>query len=123
MALIQWKQISPHISGSGDLTGSLNILGDITVNGESVLTTAEIDPSVFKKTGSYHSATDDIHVTGSFKLKLDGASQYFAVNVGGKDKFKVNEEGVVVLHPFTIPPTPVTGSIYYGADNAFYFGL
>ena len=60
---------------------------------------------------------------GSFKLKLNGVSKYFAVNVGGQDKFKVNEQGVVVLHPFTVPPTPVTGSIYYGIDNAFYFGL
>ena len=120
MALIQWKQISPHLSGSGNLTGSLNVLGNFTLNGQPIST---IDASVFNKTGSYASATSDIHVTGSFRLKLDGVSKYFAVNVGGKDKFKVNEQGVVVLHPFSTPPTAVTGSIYYGIDNAFYFGL
>lgn len=36
MALIAWKQISPHFSGSGNLTGSLNVLGNITVNGTEV---------------------------------------------------------------------------------------
>ena len=120
MALIQWKQISPHLSGSGNLTGSLNVLGTFTLNGQPIST---IDASVFNKTGSYASATSDIHITGSLRLKLDGVSKYFAVNVGGKDKFKVNEQGVVVLHPFSTPPTAVTGSIYYGIDNAFYFGL
>ena len=120
MALIQWKQISPHLSGSGNLTGSLNVLGNFTLNGQPIST---IDASVFNKTGSYASATLDTHITGSLRLKLDGVSKYFAVNVGGKDKFKVNEQGVVVLHPFSTPPTAVTGSIYYGADNAFYFGL
>jgi len=120
MALIQWKQISPHLSGSGNLTGSLNVLGNFTLNGQPIST---IDASVFNKTGSYASATSDIHITGSLRLKLDGVSKYFAVNVGGKDKFKVNEQGVVVLHPFSTPPTAVTGSIYYGIDNAFYFGL
>ena len=120
MALIQWKQISPHLSGSGNLTGSLNVLGTFTLNGQPIST---IDASVFNKTGSYASATSDIHITGSLRLKLDGVSKYFAVNVGGIDKFKVNEQGVVVLHPFSTPPTAVTGSIYYGIDNAFYFGL
>ena len=120
MALIQWKQISPHLSGSGDLTGSLNVLGTFTLNGQPIST---IDASVFNKTGSYASATSDIHITGSLRLKLDGVSDYFAVNVGGNDKFKVNEQGLVVLHPFSTPPTAVTGSIYYGIDNAFYFGL
>ena len=120
MALIQWKQISPHFSGSGDLTGSLNVLGSFTLNGQPV---SAVDLSIFKITGSYGSATTDVHVTGSFRLKLDGISDYFAVNVGGNDKFKVNEQGLVVLHPFSTPPTPVTGSIYYGIDNAFYFGL
>ena len=120
MALIQWKQIRPHLSGSGNLTGSLNVLGTFTLNGQPIST---IDASVFNKTGSYASATSDIHITGSLRLKLDGVSKYFAVNVGGKDKFKVNEQGVVVLHPFSTPPTAVTGSIYYGIDNAFYFGL
>lgn len=120
MALIQWKQLSPHLSGSGNLTGSLNVLGNLTLNGQPI---TAVDASIFSKTGSYASATTDVHVTGSFKLKLDGVSKYFAINVDGDDKFKVNEEGVVVLHPFSVPPTPITGSIYYGADNAFYFGL
>ena len=36
MAQIQWKQISPHFSGSGNLTGSLNVSGSLTLNGISV---------------------------------------------------------------------------------------
>lgn len=36
MALVQWKQISPHFSGSGNLTGSLNVSGSITLNGDDV---------------------------------------------------------------------------------------
>lgn len=36
MALIAWKQISPHFSGSGNLTGSLNITGSLTLNGQEV---------------------------------------------------------------------------------------
>ena len=40
MALIKWKQISGQLGDYGNLTGSLNISGGLSINGEDVGATA-----------------------------------------------------------------------------------
>lgn len=117
MALVQWKQISPYISGSGNLTGSLNITGSIFLNGN------DITPSVFRRTGSYHSATSDLRVTGSLFLNFDGVEDYFSVSVSGSEKFKINEQGVMVLSSFDETPTAVAGGMFYSSSDAYYLGF
>lgn len=76
MALIQWKQISPHFSGSGNLTGSLNVLGDITVNGQQV--------AVASVSGAYatldggNNFTGDQNITGDLNVVGDlTATRFF----------------------------------------------
>ena len=80
MALIQWKQISPHFSGSGNFTGSLNVSGSQTLSGDlvvgGVLTAREyhsevVSASMFFESGSsvFGNSLDDTHLfTGSVKI-------------------------------------------------------
>lgn len=117
MALVQWKQISPYISGSGNLTGSLNITGSIFLNGD------EVTPSVFRRTGSYYSATSDIKITGSLNLNFDGIEDYFSIQVNGTERFKVNEEGVMVLSAFDETPSAIAGGMFYSSSDAYYLGF
>jgi len=122
MALIQWKQISPHFSGSGNLTGSLNITGSFFLNDVNILESIEAS-GIFSKTGSFFNTTNNIGITGSLVVDLDGSADTFEVRRQGDTRVKVNEEGVLVLKRFENPPTPVTGSLFYSSSNEFYFGL
>jgi hypothetical protein len=68
MALVQWKQISPHLSGSGVLTGSLDISGSINVNGQEV-GTGKLNETTFNS----YTASNDTRVTTleNFSSSLD----------------------------------------------------
>jgi hypothetical protein len=118
MALIQWKQLDTELTGSL-YTGSFNVTGSIFLNGVDL----SIDQSIFRQTGSYWNTTNNIGITGSLQIQLDGITDYFAINVAGEEKLKVNTEGVFQLAPLEETPTAVAGGIFYSASDAFYVGL
>ena len=118
MALIQWKQLDVDLSNS-TYSGSLNVTGSIVLNGVDL----SINQSIFRQTGSYWNTTNNIGITGSFQLALDGVSQYFAVSVAGQEKIKVNTEGTLQLAPQAVAPTAVSGGIFYSSSDAFYLGF
>lgn len=121
MALIQWKQIDPHLSGSGNLTGSLEVTGSILLNNFDLGIT--VDSSIFRRTGSFFATTNDLEVTGSLDLSFDGINDYFAVTVNGEEKFKINEEGTVVFSSQAITPTAVSGGMFYSSSDAYFLGF
>lgn len=121
MALVQWKQIDSDLSGSAIYTGSFQVSGSIVLN--DIDLGVVVDSSIFKRTGSFFATTNDLEVTGSMKLSFDGISDYFSVSVAGEEKFKVNEEGVVVLSPQTVAPTAVTGGMFYSASDSYFLGF
>jgi hypothetical protein len=118
MALIQWKQLDTDLTSSL-YSGSLNVTGSIVLNGIDLA----INQSIFRETGSYWNTTENIGITGSFQLALNGVDQYFAVSVGGQEKIKVNTEGTLQLAPQTVTPTAVSGGIFYSSSDAFYLGF
>lgn len=123
MALIQWKQIDSYLSSSKelfgdlDISGSLNIDGPLTVNGEI------FHNGIFTQTGSYYSTTNDLKVTGSFQLELDGVEDYFSISTNGEEKIKVNEEGTLQMTAQTTTPTAVTGGMFYSGSDEFFLGF
>lgn len=122
MALIQWKQISPHLSGSGTLTGSLKLSGSFFLNDVNILEQIQ-SSGIFTRTGSFYNTTNNVGIFGSLVVDLDGSTDTFQINRQGDLRVKVNEEGVLVLKSFDNPPSPVTGSLFYSSSNEFYFGL
>lgn len=119
MALIQWKQLDTDLTSSL-YSGSLNVTGSIVLNGIDL----SINQSIFRQTGSYWNTTNNIGITGSFQLNLDGGvNNYFAVSVGGQEKLRVNTEGTLQLASQDITPTAVTGGIFYSSSDAFYLGF
>lgn len=121
MALVQWKQISNHLSGSGQLTGSLELSGSLFVNGQEI-TSTEV-AGIFSETGSYYSTTNDLKVTGSLNILLDDNNKEFTVSSTTQDEFTVNNEGVVILGVKSGPVTAVEGGIFYSSSNEFYLGF
>jgi hypothetical protein len=84
---------------------------------------AVLKSGIFRQTGSFWSTTNDIKITGSFDVALDGNTDQITISVSGSEKVKVNTEGVVQLAPLTITPTAVAGGLFYSASDAFYVGL
>lgn len=118
MALIQWKQLDTDLTGSV-YTGSFNVSGSIVLNGIDL----SINQSIFRQTGSYWNTTNNIGITGSFQLALNGVDQYFTVSVAGQEKIKVNPEGTLQLISQSVTPTAVAGGIFYSSSDAFFLGF
>jgi len=109
--------------GTGRVTAdNINISGSIVIGGEDVLALVR-NIEVFAHTGSYASANTDLEVTGSLNLNFNGVTQYFNISVGGEDKVRVNEEGILQLFPQTDTPSPVEGGIFFGDDDNLYLGV
>jgi hypothetical protein len=118
MSFIQWKQLDPQLREDGNLTGSLRLTGSFFLNDINIL--QEINSSgIFKQTGSFWATTNDLQITGSLKVELDGVVDTFEVNVNGEEKFKINNEGILVLTEFSQTPTPVDGGFIYSGSQFF----
>lgn len=88
-----------HIfTGSVDITGSLNLIGPFTLEG-------------------------DQESTGSYRLELNGVDKYFSVNINGVSQVKVNEEGVLQVASKDVTPTSVTGGLFYSSSNEYFLGF
>ena len=78
MALIKWKQISEQLGSYGKLTGSLNISGGLSINGEEVGSTATTaSHALFALSASYAiSASHEIitEISSSHSVNADSAS-------------------------------------------------
>ena len=103
-------------------TGSVNITGSLLVNNEN-LSSIIVNGGIFRKTGSFYSTTNDLEVTGSLRLNLDGVSKYFSVNINGVPQIKVTEEGTLQLGTKVNTPTAITGGLFYSASNEYYLGF
>lgn len=122
MALIFWEQIRDALPQDGfGLTGSLGITGSLFLN--NVDLDEIIEYSIWRPTGSFFNTTNNIGVTGSFVLELDGVEDYFSISVQGQQTLKVNTEGTLQLSPQEQPPAAVTGGIYYGMEDDYYLGF
>jgi hypothetical protein len=121
MSLIQWKQIDPQLRSDGQLSGSLYLSGSFFLNNVDILNQVQ-ESGIFRQTGSYWATTNDIQITGSFKINLP-TNETFSISTEGEQKFSLNEEGVLVLTPFENTPTPVPGGLIYSGSNEFLVGL
>lgn len=79
--------------------------------------------SLFRQTGSYWSTTNNLKITGSLEIELDGASEEFSISVSGSKAVKVSNQGVLQFISQSTPPQAVPGGIYYDSSDTFYFGF
>ena len=78
---------------------------------------------IFEQTGSFYSTTNDLQITGSLNLSLDGISDSFSVTVDGSEKMKMTGDGILQLMAQEAPLEPVAGGIVYSSRGEFYIGM
>jgi|TARA_R110001592_G_scaffold12579_2_gene59644 hypothetical protein len=151
MALIKWKQISGQLGNYGNLTGSLDVSGSINLNGQVIGTgkldettfntytssvasnlvldtgsahfiSGSIDLAVFKQTGSYYSTSNIIHITGALSLNVSNSGDVFSIFSGSTKTVSINEQGVLQLVSQSSTPTPVAGGLYLDTNYDLYIG-
>lgn len=118
---------------NGDLTISANtsttygteIVGDYIgiATGSFKFVDGVLKAGLFRQTGSFWNTTNNIGITGSFDVNLNGTTDQISVTVQGSEKVKVNTEGIIQLVPQSETPTAVIGGIFYSSSDAFYLGF
>ena len=123
MAQVFWEQIRNQLPAEGKtLSGSLGLSGSFSYNG-LLLEDLVLKAGLFRQTGSFWATTNDIQITGSLGIQLDGSTKEFTISVTGSDKLKVNTEGVLQFISQSNTPTPVEGGIFYSSSDAFFLGF
>jgi hypothetical protein len=118
---------------NGDLTISANtsttygteIVNDFIgiATGSFKFVDAVYKSGIFRQTGSFWNTTNNIGITGSLNVALDGSTTEISVAVSGTQKIKVNTEGVLQMISQSVTPTAVEGGIFYSSSDAFYLGF
>jgi len=87
--------------------------------------TLATDPNIgiFSQTGSFYSTENNLKVTGSFDISLDGVDDKITVSSGGDLKFEFNEEGTAKFSPQDNTPTAVSGGMFYSGSDEFFLGF
>ena len=78
---------------------------------------------LFRQTGSYWATSNDLQITGSLSVDVTGSGEEFTLLKDGEEKFKLNEDGVVVFISQSSTPSAVAGGMYYDQADAFYLGF
>lgn len=126
--------------GTSDPRAKLEVLGSVLISGSNTLT--NVGPAVFS--GSIDVTQGDVTLQESLyiikkvsigtthqsaSLTISGSSSNDTLlvklndNNGDTDKFKINNEGIVVLGALSSSPTPVAGGIYFSTENDYFFGF
>lgn len=87
--------------------------------------TLATDPNIgiFTQTGSFYSTENNLKVTGSFDISLDGIDDKVTISSGGNLKFEFNEQGTAKFNPQTTAPTAVSGGMFYSGSDEFFLGF
>lgn len=78
---------------------------------------------IFKQTGSYWSTNNILQITGSLDINISGSNREFKLLREGEEKFKLNNDGVIVFVSQSSAPTVVAGGMYYNQADDFYLGF
>ena len=66
----------------------------------------------------------NIITNGSISIETSGSfSNFMLIKNNGTEYVKVNNEGVLVLHQYSTPPTAVSGGMYFDSIGNFFVGL
>lgn len=66
----------------------------------------------------------NIITNGSISIETSGSfSNFMLIKNNGTEYVKVNNEGVLVLHQYSTPPTAISGGMYFDNIGNFYVGL
>ena len=104
--------LKPYQIATGSVTASVSIQPSSLF----LIKSASVNLVTVDNTGSITMKGNlTIDTTGSF-------NKLMSVSNNSTEYFKLNEEGVLVLHQYPTPPTVVVGGIYFNTTGEFFIG-
>jgi hypothetical protein len=106
------------------MAGEFKVKNGLIVSGSTLISGSLIATSF---TGSFSGSfagigASNIISTGSITASVNLTPNFFLIQSGSRELFKINTEGVVQLESYAVAPTPITGGIFYSASGDFFFG-
>ncbi len=96
---------------------------DLATSGSFFIKDIDVEEHlIFRRTGSFWSTLNNIQITGSLSVDLDGTEDTVSITVQGQEKLKVNEEGVLVFTALDSEPSAVQGGIYFSTNSELFLG-
>jgi hypothetical protein len=113
-------------TGSADISGSFNLVGNATITGSLFLSSGSYSGSGANLFNIPASAIVGLNLsmiaTGSVTASVDVNAGVFLIKSSSIEMFKVQSDKVVVLASSSTTPTPIDGGIFYSASGDFFFG-
>tara|TARA_E500000318_G_C3547460_1_gene207367 strand:+ start:337 stop:1428 length:1092 start_codon:yes stop_codon:yes gene_type:complete len=91
--------------------------------GSNYFIEAVLKSGLFRQTGSYWATSNDLQITGSLSVDVTGSGEEFTLLKDGEEKFKLNQDGVVLFVSQSSTPSAVAGGMYYDQADIFYLGF
>ena len=112
------------------MAGELIVKNGLRVSGSIVATTGftgsfsgSITSASFAATASVLLINPFSIVTGSITASVNTTPNFFLIQSGSKEIFKINTDRIVMFEARTDIPTAVTGGFYYSASGEFFLGI
>jgi hypothetical protein len=106
------------------MAGEFKIKNGLIVSG-STLISGSLTAISF--TGSFSGSfagigASNIISTGSITASVNLTPNFFLIQSGSRELFKINTEGTIQLEARSTTPSAITGGIFYSSSGEFLFG-
>jgi hypothetical protein len=107
------------------MAGEFKVKNGLIVSGSTLISGSIIATSF---TGSFSGSfsgvgASNIISTGSITASVNSSPDFFLIQSGSRELFKINTEGVIQLEFRQTTPTAVDGGIFYSSSGEFFFGI
>lgn len=107
------------------MAGEFKVKNGLIVSGSTLISGSVIATSF---TGSFSGSfagigASNIISTGSITASVNLTPNFFLIQSGSRELFKINTEGTIQLEARNQTPTAITGGIFYSSSGDFFFGI
>jgi hypothetical protein len=107
------------------MAGEFKVKNGLIVSGSTLISGSLIATSFTGSfTGSFSGVgASNLISTGSITASVNFTPDFFLIQSGSRELFKINTEGTIQLESRQTPPSAITGGIFYSSSGDFFFGL
>lgn len=106
------------MAGEFIIKNGLRVSGSVNISGSIIATSFTGSFS-----GSFSGINSTLISTGSITASVNTTPNFFLIQSGSRELFKINTEGTIQLEARSTTPTAITGGLFYSSSGDFFFGM